>query len=272
MAEGYLKSMKLKGFEVLSRGLYAGGDAVSENSAKVMAEIGIDISGHISKGLTADDLDADMFLCMTHSHESALISLGIKREKVGVLKGEIPDPFMGSENDYRVCRDRIIAAVDDIVFCGKILPFSVKGADKGDIADIHKIERLCFSVPWSEKAIEESMDASTWFFIAKKGEETVGYIGVTFVLDEAYITNIAVKQEYRKTGLGTLLLCRAISKAIEERMSFISLEVRASNTAAINLYEKLLFKAEGIRKNFYTGPTEDAKIMTRRFFNVDTGN
>ena len=62
-----------------------------------------------------------------------------------------------------------------------------------------------------------------------------------------------------------MLLNRAISAALNEDMDFLSLEVRKSNDDAVRLYEKLKFKIEGIRKDFYEDPKEDALIMTRRF-------
>lgn len=270
MAEGYLKSMHLKDLVVLSRGLYAGGDAVSENSAYAMEEIGIDIKSHISKGLTPDDLDADYFICMTPSHAAALIGAGIERQKVSVLGNGIPDPFMKDISKYEECRDQIISAIDDLVFSGFFFPFTVESAKEEDIKDIARLEMQCFAEPWSENAIAESMAASTVFFIAKQNGKTAGYIGVSHAADEFYITNIAVFEEYRNMGVGTLLLNRAIVFARDNAAAFISLEVRCSNEAAIGLYKLLNFKEAGTRKNFYTNPKEDAYIFTRRFLDVDT--
>lgn len=272
MAEGYLKSMCLKDVFVSSRGLYAGGDAVSEHSATVMREIGVDISGHISKQLTKTDLNADMLVCMTPSHKQVLQGAGVDKKKIYVLGGGIPDPFMKGENAYRVCRDSITAAIDGMVFGGMILPYKVSAASEYDIKDIAELEKRCFSLPWSENAIKDSMNASTLFYIAKEQDKTVGYIGLSVAADEAYITNVAVFEEYRKKGVGTLLLDCATVSAREKGCAFISLEVRASNIGAIGLYEKLNFKREGIRKGFYSDPREDAIIMTRRFFDVDTGD
>ena len=87
----------------------------------------------------------------------------------------------------------------------------------------------------------------------------------SFILDEAYITNVAVFPEYRKMGVGTALLNKVFALKDELNLSFVSLEVRQSNLSAIRLYEKLGFKTEGTRKNFYTNPLENALIMTKRF-------
>ena len=76
---------------------------------------------------------------------------------------------------------------------------------------------------------------------------------------------MAVFPQFRKTGIGKLLLERVFALAKDIGLSFISLEVRESNTPAISLYSKKGFKTEGKRRNFYRDPIEDAIIMTKRF-------
>ena len=109
------------------------------------------------------------------------------------------------------------------------------------------------------------MEHNTAFFKAVSHEEFAGYIGVTAVADEGYIDNVAVRENYRNTGIGSLLLDRAITFSKTKNLAFLSLEVRKSNAAAISLYTKLGFKPAGKRKNFYDNPKEDGIIMTRRF-------
>ena len=265
MAEGYLKSKLIPALTVESRGLYAGGDAVSENSASVMEEIGIDIKEHTSKGISQSDLDADMFICMTASHADTLISAGIDKNKVSVLGKGICDPYGMDETAYRRCRNEIIDAIDELIYGGLINGISVRKADEKDIPKIASIENLNFSMPWSENAIKESMERDTVFLIAQKEGSVIGYMGLTCIIDEGYVTNIAVNKDFRKSGAGTLILNKAIDLARDKGLSFISLEVRASNKNAISLYNRLLFKEEGLRRNFYEKPKEDAIIMTRRF-------
>lgn len=265
MAEGYLKSKLISGLTVESRGLCMGGDAVSENSALVLEELGIDIKNHISKGLSPLDLDADMFICMTPSHASALIGAGVSENKVSVLGEGISDPFGMDEATYRRCRNEIIDAIDNLLYSGLINGISVRKADEKDIPKIANIENLNFSMPWSENAIKESMERDTVFFVAENKGDIIGYMGLTCILDEGYVTNIAVNEGFRKSGAGTLLLNKAIDHADFSGLSFISLEVRESNQNAISLYKRLLFKEEGLRKSFYDNPKEDAIIMTRRF-------
>lgn len=114
---------------------------------------------------------------------------------------------------------------------------------------------------WSEGAFKEELkNPSATVFVALSDDEVMGFGGVQTVLDEAYITNIAVNKEFRRQGVGEALLKEIINHC--KNCRFVSLEVRVSNSAAINLYEKSGFVSLGIRKNFYSHPTEDASIMT----------
>ena len=85
------------------------------------------------------------------------------------------------------------------------------------------------------------------------------------VLDEGYVTNIGVLPDHRKKGIGKALTNQLIDYSVSQKLAFLSLEVRVSNTPAINLYTSLGFKEVGKRKNFYSNPKEDALIMTRYF-------
>ncbi len=264
MAEGYLNSFNIKGLDVLSRGLSAG-TQVSENSVTVMREIGIDISSHTPKTLCRSDLDCDLFFCMGESHKNILLSLGISVEKITVLGGGISDPFGGNENIYRLCRNEITKSIDSLVFGGAFTDFKIYDMQSIDTKAVAEIEKECFSTPWSENALLESMSAGTHFFVAEKDNRILGYGGVSLVCDEGYITNIAVKEEFRNSGVGRLILTRLINFVRNSGGAFISLEVRTSNEKAIGLYKKFGFEAAGERKNFYSTPTENALIMTRRF-------
>ena len=83
--------------------------------------------------------------------------------------------------------------------------------------------------------------------------------------DEAYVANIAVLPEHQGKGCGKKLTAHLVKTAKEKGCSFITLEVRPSNTKAVALYKNLGFEENGRRKGFYTSPTEDALIMTLNF-------
>ena len=262
MAEGYLNSLALKDVTAKSVGMSFSGDMVAENSVIAMSELGIDISRHRSTAITMDHIYwADKIICMTASHRNSLLSLGVSKEKLSVLGGGIPDPFCGDITVYRDCRDTIIKAIDEL-FNMPVISFM---DDETVADDIEIIEKQCFSTPWSKKAILESYSHGTRFILAKVGSKTVGYMGISTVLDEGYITNIAVLPEFRKRGIASAILDFCVDFSKQNKLSFITLEVRESNENAIKLYEKFGFVKEGTRKNFYTNPTENALILTRRF-------
>lgn len=259
MAEGYLKSKGLKDINVKSCGLAADGSPVSENSAKACLEKGVDISNHISRTITAEDVEwADRIICMSESHKAYLEPYA--KEKLSVLGGGISDPFICPIEVYRDCRDEIFEAIDTL-----FPEFTVKPVEREHIKQIAVLEKICFSEPWSENVILEAFTNGTKFYIAEKDKKVLGYVGISCVLDEGYITNVAVFPEERKKGVATALLKRLFDLAKELDLSFISLEVRESNLSAISLYEKMGFSKEGVRKNFYRDPLENAIIMTKRF-------
>lgn len=264
MAEYYLKSKNLNGVNVISRG-FGEGEPVSSKSVAVMAEIGIDISNHISSRITESEAEnADAIICMTESHRRLLISLGVNPKRIYVLGGGIPDPFGGDLEVYRNCRNKILMSIDSLIQDGFFDGIKISIATKNDIPDIANIENRSFSTPWSEKSILESMNAKTVFYTAHYGGKSVGYIGLSKISGEGYVTNIAVLPEYRRRGIGQKLIEYMINDC-KEQLEFISLEVRVSNNAAVSLYKKFGFERVGLRKNFYTKPTENAVIMTKKF-------
>lgn len=257
MAEGYANT-HFKNITAKSCGLYADGSPVSENSKIAMSQIGINISAHTSTPLTKELLSwADSIICMSSSHKNALESIGVKSQ---VLGDGICDPYGGDLNTYITCRDQIITELDKLLSSVEIVPIQYD-----HIKEIAKLEKICFSTPWSENAIKDAFETGTKFFVATKDNKVLGYVGISAIIDEGYITNIAVFPDYRKQGVGSALLNHLFDFAKDNALSFISLEVRKSNFTAISLYEKYGFKTEGKRKNFYTNPTEDALIMTKRF-------
>lgn len=265
MAEGYLTSKNISSLEVISRGVSADGSPVSENSYAVMKEIGIDISNHVSKQLTVEDLKtADKIFCLSESHKAIITPYTEQKEKISVLGGGISDPYGCSIEIYRKCRDEIFEAIDRFIEKGEgnieIIPL-----EREHIKKIAELEAVCFSEPWSEQAILDAFVIGTKFFVAMQNCQVLGYMGISCIIDEGYITNIAVFPEHRNKGVATALLQNAFQMAKEINLAFISLEVRPSNHTAISIYERLGFKEEGKRKGFYNNPKEDALIMTKRF-------
>ncbi len=130
---------------------------------------------------------------------------------------------------------------------------------------VAELEKICFSEPWSENSLlEETENPDAYFIVDIEDGELVGYAGMHTPCGDCYVDNIAVFPKFRGRGYGEKLTLALIEKA-KTLGEFISLEVRASNTPAIKLYEKLGFLAVGKRKSFYSSPREDAIIYTKSF-------
>ena len=128
---------------------------------------------------------------------------------------------------------------------------------------IAALERQCFSDPWSVEMLRPELpDDSHEFLLAVEGEELLGYVGLMTVLDEGYLSNIAVSPEHRRQGIAEALLKALLMRARARKLAFVTLEVRAGNTPAQTLYRKLGFTEVGVRRGYYEHPREDAVLMT----------
>lgn len=134
---------------------------------------------------------------------------------------------------------------------------------------VENLENATSSPPWSLESLFRSFSREggrerSLFLVAVSGGRVCGFIGARMVLDEGEILKLAVAPENRRQGLGQMLLDRALSEMREAGVSRVSLEVRASNRAAIGLYEKNGFRQGHIRKSYYKSPPEDAIILFRK--------
>lgn len=138
--------------------------------------------------------------------------------------------------------------------------------DKSHVLQIAELEKACFSDPWSVNSItyELTNPLSVWF-VAVDGERVVGYIGSQAVMDEADIMNVAVDPDYRRQGIAQGLIDHLVDALKQKSVCCLFLEVRASNTSAINLYDKNGFLQVGRRKNYYHNPKEDALILRKEW-------
>ena len=139
---------------------------------------------------------------------------------------------------------------------------TIRRMQPSDLPQVCDIEKENFSLPWSEKSFSDSMERNdTVFLVALADDEIAGYIGCYCIAGEGEITNVAVKSSYRRNGIGGMLLEKLYEEgALLDTKEFF-LEVRESNEAAIALYSRQGFVKEGIRKNFYEQPVENALIM-----------
>lgn len=136
-------------------------------------------------------------------------------------------------------------------------------ADLTHVDGIVAIEQECFSEPWSHETITGQLSGPNHVFLAALDADTVvGYVGLMYVLDEGYISNVAVTASHRRQSIADRLIMELISRADKLHLKFLTLEVRQSNEAAKSLYTKRGFIPVGVRKNYYVKPKEDALIMT----------
>ncbi|GER92563.1 ribosomal-protein-alanine N-acetyltransferase [hot springs metagenome] len=133
-----------------------------------------------------------------------------------------------------------------------------------DIPEVVSIERLSFSMPWSETSFRsEIYSRYSITRVAELNGIVVGYICVKHVADECHLLNLAVHPDYRRRGIAKVLLDNMIRELKIEGCRFFYLEVRASNYTARRLYEGVGFNMVGIRKGYYVNPVEDAIIMMK---------
>lgn len=127
---------------------------------------------------------------------------------------------------------------------------------------VKEIFDLSFPTPWSLDALtKELLDSKANYIVAKLGDKVVAFGGMWLVFDEADVTNIAVHPDYRGHSFGDIIVENLIKTAKDQNATCMTLEVRASNIPAINLYKKHNFIIEGTRKNYYDNPKEDGHIM-----------
>ena len=136
------------------------------------------------------------------------------------------------------------------------------------VPQVAQLEKLCFADPWSEMSIASEL-RSIWSYwvVAVRDNEVVGYIGSQSSIDESDVMNVAVHPDWRRQGIAEQLIENLIGELKNRGSKALMLEVRASNAPAIALYEKLGFRQVGLRKNYYRNPKEDALILRKEWEN-----
>ncbi len=137
--------------------------------------------------------------------------------------------------------------------------------DPALLESVAALERLCFASPWSAQSLElltnDGIGVGYLLTDPAAPDTVVAYGGMLITVDEGQITNIATHPDHRRKGYGAAIVHTLLRHAKDARLESVSLEVRASNAAAIALYRAAGFTEAGRRKGFYTKPTEDALVM-----------
>ncbi|MDN4075838.1 ribosomal protein S18-alanine N-acetyltransferase [Fictibacillus terranigra] len=141
--------------------------------------------------------------------------------------------------------------------------YTFRLATVSDLQDIIEIEHASFTLPWTHEAFYNEIvhNQFAYYLLLEADGKTVGYCGVWVIIDDAHITNVAIRPEYRGRKLGEAIMKQAMRLAKRYGSARLSLEVRVSNYVAQNLYRKLGFQDGGIRKNYYSDNGEDALVM-----------
>jgi len=180
------------------------------------------------------------------------------------------------------------------------LGYRVRPIEMGDIPQVTEIDRESFANSWSPSTYKHDLrfNRLTRYLVAYEeegkparqevsvqsggsgplrwlrrrfsgevshpstGQHILGFAGLWFMMDEVHLTTIAVREAYRRRGIGGLLLISAIELAVLRNARMVTLEVRASNRPAQALYEKYGFRRVGVRRGYYTDNREDAVLMT----------
>ena len=133
---------------------------------------------------------------------------------------------------------------------------------ESNIPAILDIEKVSNTAPWSERSFKNELDHQHGVFLVGLLQgQVVAYGGVWLVIDEAHVTTIAVSPEHRREGIGQRLMVELLNRAKSAGMVCSTLEVRASNDAAIKMYEKFGYSIAATRKGYYPDNKEDAVVM-----------
>ncbi len=142
--------------------------------------------------------------------------------------------------------------------------FIIRKMTELDIDEIMKVERDSFTLPWSKESyLNELKNLLATYLLCDCEGEVAGYGGIWVVLDEAHITNVAVARQFRRCGMGRVLMQNLEKHAREKNALRILLEVRPSNEAALKMYQGLGYVATGLRQAYYSDNGEDAIIMNK---------
>ena len=136
------------------------------------------------------------------------------------------------------------------------------------LCEVAELEALCFSDPWSEKALGLLVTDGAYGAVCLQDGRVMAYGGVLWAPDEGQITNIATHPDARRCGMGAAILEHLIAEAELRGCEQLSLEARVSNIPAIALYERYGFLKMGLRRGFYKHPTEDAFVMCLQLGNT----
>ena len=133
-----------------------------------------------------------------------------------------------------------------------------------DLSDVHSLETSYDPTPWSLNALQYELNNNESILkVAVRDDKVIGYVCIRTLLDITHVMKVTVLPDYKRNGIGSALLNESLKKlrVLKPDVEHVTLEVRESNGAAVNLYNKLGFRKTGFRKNYYKNPSEDGLVM-----------
>ena len=253
----------------ISRGLATGlCDPISEGASEMLKwRYKKDIS-HTARQIDEEAVaKSDIIVGISRRHTEAVKQLFphlLKGKIVISMPRDIPDPYGGDLDIYRQCLLDIEDGIEQL-FCPfdsvRYEGFEIVGYENRHAAAVYEIEKASFSTPWSEKEFEGlKINPNARAFTAVSDGKVCGFAVIYTAGGEAELMDIAVHPNFRRMGIGEALMDTATSVCEAEGIERLMLEVRKSNTSAINLYVKKGFEKVGERKNYYSNPTENAEL------------
>lgn len=150
---------------------------------------------------------------------------------------------------------------------GRENDITVRKWEEKDCFAVSKIEKLCFSDPWTEEMVLGSFSDDYFHgYVAEANGKVIAYVGLSVVFDTADVLLVAVVKEFRNRGIASQLISSGLDLAVKLGAERAMLEVETTNDAAIKCYKKLGFTVIAERKNYY-GELRNAFIMEKRLLN-----
>lgn len=135
---------------------------------------------------------------------------------------------------------------------------------EADLDAVAALEARCFSNPWTREMLARELaqsDVAHVFVLRVPGQRVAAFCSCWIIRDELHVNTMAVDFPWRRQGLGRRLLRHVLAEAAARGATRATLEVRRSNTAALQLYESLGFRVAAVRPAYYTDPPDDALIL-----------
>jgi ribosomal-protein-alanine N-acetyltransferase len=272
-----------KGVKILKCSTWLENPAIEEAGPNPFLNGVIKISVNLSpiellKQLQRIELNIDCNRAERGRKSARIIDIDIllfDRLKLDSAELTIPHPRMLSRNFVLKPLDEIEPKIvqETVYSFFKLKPeYKIRRMMLSDLDEVCIIEADAYGeVHWTRDNFVSELDNTVGDYnvLYKDGNEILGYLGSWMIIDEMHITTIATAKNHTRKGVAEALLIAQIFKALEQNIKALTLEVRVSNIKAQGLYEKYLFKRQGIRKRYYEDTLESALIMWTEDINSD---